>query len=100
MGLRGFSRFAKCECGAHIVGVSAYEYEPAIISLNWYALDGYGGATLWERIKIAWKIIVKGNHITHDVVLTAESATEFAEDILEAVNFAEQVTYEDFDARR
>ena len=83
----GWNIFAKCECHAHAVEISWFRgddgtYEDRVYLNFWH--HGHQDYTLWERIKMAWRIL-RGRTVEIDeIILDREETKQFGEALVKA----------------
>lgn len=83
----GLNVFAKCACHAHAVEVSWFKcingtYDDAIYLNCWY--HGHQGYTLWERVKMAWRVLLGRTEDVEQIILDRDEARQFGETLVRA----------------
>jgi len=83
----GLKVFAKCVCHAHAVEVSWFQkddgtYDDEIFLSFWH--HGHQDYTLWERVKMAWRILTGHTVEIDEIILDREEAKQLGEALARA----------------
>jgi hypothetical protein len=82
----------KCDCGTHLLMVQSDKEDK--YHAFYLAMFGYGSQkrNLWNRIKIAFRILRTGKVYSDQLVLTPEEATKLLSFLVENLNYTGVLT--------
>lgn len=100
--MRKYKKLIQCDgCPGHAIGVSTDNYLDGTndhqVYIEWWATGCHWSYGFWDRLKRAYKFFKDGTFEPNDVILSVESAEQYVDAIIEAINVCNEtrpVTFE------
>lgn len=73
-----------CECRGHEIELSVYDDSPDVVFISAWERTGVGWISgFLHRIKLALKVLIKGEHTTGDWIIHNKTAKQMSDVLLE-----------------